>query len=33
MYLKAYTISDVITDGLILAMPIPLVCCRQGEML
>lgn len=25
MYLKAYAISDVITDGLILAMPIPTV--------
>ena len=26
MYLKAYAISDVITDGLILATPIPIVC-------
>ena len=31
MYLKAYAISDVITDGLILAMPIPLVCFSQAE--
>lgn len=30
MYLKAYAISDVITDGLILAMPVPLVCSQQG---
>lgn len=31
MYLKAYSISDVITDGLILAMPIPVVCFCQTE--
>ena len=33
MYLKAYAILDVITDGLILAMPIPLVCSHQAEVL
>ena len=33
MYLKAYAISDVITDGLILAMPIPLVRSQQAEVL
>ena len=29
-YFKAYAISDVILDALILAMPIPMVCLRQA---
>ena len=30
MYIKAMSISDVITDGLILVLPIPIVCCGSG---
>lgn len=28
-FFKAYAISDVVIDGLILAMPIPMVCSQQ----
>ena len=30
IFFKAYAISDVIVDGLILATPIPIVCLQQG---
>ena len=32
-FFKAYAVSDVIIDGLILAMPMPIVCDHQGEVI
>ncbi len=32
IFFKAYAISDVVIDGLILVMPIPIVCFHQNEI-